>query len=139
MSSHEFNPGAIIKAFNEHRVQYVVIGAFAAIAQHAPIGATTDIDFVPSKSPENLERLSTALRDLDARIRVASEVDGFAFDPTSDFLEGMKMLNLVCQFGDFDLVFEPAGFSGYDDLKGSALTERGGIERSECCESGRCH
>lgn len=34
----------IVAKLNEHRVEYVVIGAYAAIAYQAPIPATRDID-----------------------------------------------------------------------------------------------
>jgi hypothetical protein len=34
----------------------------------------------------------------------------------------MKMLNLVCGYGDCVLVFEPAGFDGYEALVDSSIT-----------------
>ena len=37
----ELDAAAIIAALNRHQVRYVVIGAFAAIAQQAPIPATS--------------------------------------------------------------------------------------------------
>jgi hypothetical protein len=60
----------ILAALNGRGVQYVVIGAFAVIAQGAPIDVTYDVDVTPQRDPDNLERLSLALGDLDARIRV---------------------------------------------------------------------
>lgn len=60
------NPAAIVAALNRHQVRYVIIGAFAAIAQQAPIPATRDIDVTPEMSQENLARLSQALTDLGA-------------------------------------------------------------------------
>jgi hypothetical protein len=98
VSSLDFNPGTIIEAFNDHGVDYVVIGAVAAIAQDAPIDATTDIDFVPSKSRENLERLSLTLFALGARVRTDVDDVGLAFDPSHGFLGEKKMLNLVCGY-----------------------------------------
>jgi hypothetical protein len=47
----------------------MVIGAFAAIAQGAPLEATHDVDVTPRPDTENLRRLSVALTELDARIR----------------------------------------------------------------------
>jgi hypothetical protein len=52
-----------VAALNRNQVRYVVIGAFAAIAQQAPIPATRDIDFTPDAGQENLARLSLALTD----------------------------------------------------------------------------
>lgn len=56
--SHELEAEAIIEAFNKFEVQYVVIGAFAAIAQAVPIPPTMDIDFYASPDRLNLERLT---------------------------------------------------------------------------------
>ena len=55
------NAAAIVDVLNRHGVRYVVIGAFAALAQRAPIPATRDIDLTPDSSAENLTRLSQAL------------------------------------------------------------------------------
>ena len=44
----ELNAAAIVAVLNRHQVRYVVIGAFAAIAQQAPIPATRDIDLASS-------------------------------------------------------------------------------------------
>jgi hypothetical protein len=62
----ELNAAAIVEVLNRHQVRYVIIGAFAAIAQQAPIPATRDIDLTPETGPENLARLSLALKELSA-------------------------------------------------------------------------
>ena len=67
--SPEFDPERILEALNTHGVRYVAIGAVEALAHGAPIGATFDIDITPVRDPANLERLSGALSDLDARVR----------------------------------------------------------------------
>jgi hypothetical protein len=46
--NHELEAEVIIDAFNRFGVDYVVIGAFAAIAQAVPIPPTMDIDFYAS-------------------------------------------------------------------------------------------
>jgi hypothetical protein len=93
----------ILAVLNRRGVRYVVIGAFAAIAHGAPIDATYDIDVTPDRDPQNLQRLSQALSDLDARVRVDDLEEGlpFAHDPAS--LARMEMLNLTCSAGDFDV------------------------------------
>ena len=113
----------ILAALNRQGVHYVVIGAFAAIAQGAPIEATYDVDVTPQRDPENLKKLSLALSDLGARIRVDDLEEGLAFSHDARSLAGMDMLNLTCPAGDFDIVFSPAGAPrGYEDLApGSVL------------------
>jgi hypothetical protein len=76
----ELDAAAIVGVMNRHAVCYVVIGAFAAIAQQAPIAPTRDIDFTPDDSLDNLERLSAALKALDARIRTGPDDGGLRFD-----------------------------------------------------------
>jgi hypothetical protein len=94
----------------------VVIGAFAALAHGAPVGATFDIGVTPARDSENLERVSDALRDLDARIRTDEVPGGLPFAHDAASLGKMQMLNLTCVSGDFDLAFVPSGTGGYDDL-----------------------
>lgn len=108
---------AIVSVLNRHRVDYVVIGAFAALAQQAPISPTRDIDFTPEESTENLERLSGALGELDARVRTGVEPGGLRFDHIGTSLRRAEMWNLICRHGEFDIAFRPAGFvSGYTEL-----------------------
>jgi len=71
----------IIAVLNTHGVDYDVIGAFAARVHDAPVPPTLDIDFTPSTTPANLERLAGALRELGARIRTAQVPGGVPFDP----------------------------------------------------------
>jgi len=106
------NPAAIVAALNRNQVRYVVIGAFAAIAQQAPIPATRDIDFTPDTSQENLGRLSQALTELGARIRTEAAPEGRPFSHDAASLAGAEVWNLVCAEGEFDLSFHPSGFAG---------------------------
>jgi hypothetical protein len=106
------NPAAIVAALNRHQVRYVIIGAFAAIAQQAPIPATRDIDLTPEASPQNLARLSAALTDLDARIRTDGVPDGLPFGHDAASLAAAEVWNLVCADGEFDISFHPSGFAG---------------------------
>ncbi len=117
----QFDPEQIIRVLNAHGVRYVVIGAVAALAHGAPVGATFDIDVTPATDPENLEHLSDALRELGARIRIGGVADGLPFAHDADSLSRMQMLNLTCAYGDFDLAFAPSGTGGYDDLSVHAM------------------
>jgi hypothetical protein len=106
-----------VSVLNRHDVRYVVIGAFAAIAQQAPIDPTRDIDFTPDDAADNLKTLSAALKDLDARIRVEKNSEGIPFDHDAASLRRAAVWNLVCAHGEFDIAFRPAGIpGGYRDL-----------------------
>jgi len=111
------NAAAIVEVLNRHGVRYVVIGAFAAIAQRAPIPATRDIDLTPDSSAENLARLSQALEELGARIRTAAVDGGLPFDHDGRSLAASPVWNLICSYGEFDISFAPSGIAGgYEEL-----------------------
>jgi hypothetical protein len=106
----DLDAAAIVAVLNQHGVNYVVIGAFAAIAQQAPIPATRDIDITPESTRENLERLSAALHELHARVRTATVPGGLPFDHDGASLRDAAVWNLICTFGEFDISFRPAAF-----------------------------
>lgn len=113
---------SIIAAFNAANVDYVIIGGFAAQVHRAPIPPTRDIDFTPATDPDNLARVADALRALDARLRAPGVPEGVPFDPAPELIGNMKMLNLTCQYGHFDLSFFPSGTDGFADLTRRAST-----------------
>ncbi len=49
-------------------VEFVLVGALAAVAQGAPL-TTHDVDIVHARTPENLDRLMAALGKVNARYR----------------------------------------------------------------------
>lgn len=112
---------------NRHQVRYVVIGAFAAIAQQAPIPATRDIDITPDATAENLTRLSRALTELDARIRTEAAPEGLPSGHDAASLAAAEIWNLICDDGEFHISFHPSGFtSGYAQLAPAAHRVRVG-------------
>jgi hypothetical protein len=111
------NAAAIVDVLNRHDVNFVVIGAFAAIAQQAPIPATRDIDVTPDTTVDNLNRLSAALKELGTRIRTDAVEGGLPFDHDGNSLARAAFWNLICSYGEFDISFRPSGFpGGYSDL-----------------------
>lgn len=117
-----FQPEEIIAALEEHGVDYVVIGGIAALLHGSP-HLTFDIDITPDRRRPNLERLSSALRDLKARIRT-DEAGGqtFPFAQDAESLKRQDVLNLSTRAGNLDICFTPAGTAGYSDLKRDAIT-----------------
>jgi hypothetical protein len=111
----EFVPRDVFAALERHGVRYVLIGGLAAIL-HGATHITTDADIVPEIARENLERLSAALKELNARIRIAGELEGIPFDHSGDSLSRVQIWNLVTDRGNLDITFVPSGTRGYDDL-----------------------
>jgi hypothetical protein len=57
---------SILDVLLAEQVSFVLVGALAAVAQGAPL-TTQDVDIVHARTPENLDRLMTALGKLNAR------------------------------------------------------------------------
>jgi hypothetical protein len=116
-----FSPGAIIAALARHKVEYVLIGGFAAVAHGAP-HITNDIDITPKDDSENLARLSAALTDLGARVRGDHEGrETFEFRHDAASLRRQAVLNLTTNAGNLDISAVPSGTGGYKDLKRDAI------------------
>ncbi|MGA8296837.1 MAG: hypothetical protein WB770_07320, partial [Acidimicrobiales bacterium] len=99
MSEIGFDPLLLLATLNRHGVRYVVIGGFAATAHGSPL-PTSDVDITAETSRENLTRLSEALNDLDARIRVDGIPEGVPFSHTAESLARASVLNLVTRYGE---------------------------------------
>lgn len=110
-----FDPGVIVKILQDHGVSFVVLGGMAALAHGSPF-PTEDIDITPEASAQNLEHLSAALRDLDARIRTDAEPGGLPFSHDGASLGRAGIWNLTTRAGDLDISVTPAGTQGYADL-----------------------
>jgi len=112
---------ALLEVLERHRVQYVVVGGYAA-ELHGSVRRTVDVDVVPRTTADNLERLAAALREMQAKIRTEDLPGGLPFSPSGEAMVGMTMLNLVTSHGELDLNFTPSGTSGYEDLHTGATT-----------------
>ena len=122
MAGGEFDPGRMLSALHGAEVRFVLIGGMAAIL-HGDVGVTLDLDVVPEREADNLERLAAALRALGARIRAADTPAGSPFDCTGAFFRRLpedSILNLTTVAGDLDLAFRPSGTRGYADLERDA-------------------
>jgi len=115
-----FDPVRLVQALARHEVRYVLVGALAARLQGFP-RLTADADITPSREPANLERLAAALRELEARIYTESVPEGLPFDCSAATLERAGLWNLVTSAGRLDVIFEPAGTQGYEDLQAGAV------------------
>lgn len=115
----EFDAAPMLRALAAHGVEYVLIGGFATIQYGSPF-LTQDLDITPEASAENLERLSRALTDMNAKVRTADAPEGLPFGHDATSLASVRVWNLVTDHGDFDISFVPTGTDGYPDLIASA-------------------
>lgn len=115
-----FDPVRICTILNEEGVEYVVVGGFAAVV-HGSSLPTRDIDVVPSRTPNNLDRLARALKRMGAMIRTDGDPVSAPLD--GPFLANMPlMLNLVTDLGEMDLTFAPSGgLGGFDEWDAHAI------------------
>ena len=110
-----FDPERLLRALNKNRVKFVLIGALAARLHGFP-RLTADADITPASDKPNLERLASALKDLDAKVYTESIPEGLDFDRSAAALGRAQMWNLVTIAGRLDIAFTPAGTKGYEDL-----------------------
>lgn len=110
----------ILRALVAHDVDFLVIGALAATMQGSPL-RTDDIDICPDRSEGNLQRLAACLTSLNAREWDARRDSLAEREWTPELLTSDKAWILVTAHGRLDLVFVPAGTSGYGELAERAL------------------
>jgi hypothetical protein len=107
---------AVIDVLERHEVRFILVGGQAARAWGSPT-ITVDFDAAYARDRPNLERLASALRELEAKLRVARE-------PEADLPSQLDALTLERGFnftfqtraGAVDLLGLPAGVDGYDEL-----------------------
>lgn len=115
-----FDPVDMVAVLRRHGVDFVLIGGIAA-ALHGYDGVTTDLDITPADDVANLTRLSDALRELEAGLRVDGIDEPLPFDHDAASLRRAAVWNLRTRSGDLDIALQPAGTDGYDDLMTSAV------------------
>jgi hypothetical protein len=119
MPTPDVDVDAILAALDDHAVDYIVIGGFAAELYDVAIPPTRDIDITPEMSRDNLERLAAALNDLDAAYRVVDGPSGGLEVPggvTAEALSPMITVTFVTSAGPFDICLRPEGTGGFADL-----------------------
>lgn len=135
-----FDPLAILAALARHDVRYVLIGGLAATLHGSPF-LSADIDITPERSVANLERLAAALVELGAALGTevqAPEVQAHpALERVSrhsgpeqgpDAWAAASMRRISTPFGSLNILFEPAGTTGFEDLRAQAeLMELRGV------------
>lgn len=104
----------MLEVLARHQVQCVVIGGYAAVLAGVDI-VTRDIDITPAIEPANLQRLTDALTELHAGIRVPNEPP-VALPADPRLLVRGEIWNLATDAGNLDITTRPDGTGGYEDL-----------------------
>jgi hypothetical protein len=114
-----FDPVAALATLERHGVEFVVIGGVAARLWGSPT-MTNDVDICYSREPVNLERLATALRELQARLRGVDEDVPFQLDART--LANGQNFTFTTNLGPLDVFALPAGIGGFRDLAVNAAS-----------------
>ncbi|MFA5205837.1 MAG: hypothetical protein WC708_15685 [Lentisphaeria bacterium] len=111
MPTHHFSYRAILEILDRWAVQHIVIGGVCGVAHGAPI-TTFDLDLVHLRTAENIDRILSALAELDA---VHREPGGRRLVPQRAALEGAGPALFTTKLGSLDFLGEVSG-RDYADL-----------------------
>lgn len=95
-------------------MDFVLIGGVAATI-HGSDQMTKDLDIVPERVPANYQRLAAALRALGARRVTYPE---FPTEPAGSDFARSPVEHYVCPIGAIDVLLEPHGVGGFENLVG---------------------
>jgi hypothetical protein len=100
--SSPLDAGELAATLNRHTVDYVVIGG-VALQAHGHVRTTQDLDVVVAWTPENMQRLAAALRELGAKLRgVDAELLGIDLSSAEQLYQGGNFL-MHTRHGDLDV------------------------------------
>src|SRR2546423_199280 len=126
MTAEGFSPLEMLRALDRHGVAFVVIGGVAARLHGSP-SVTTDVDVCCDRRSDNLVRLAEALVELGAKLRGVDEDVPFLLDAGT--LAAGSNFTFVTAAGALDVIGDPAGTRGYDELIANAeRVDVGGLE-----------
>ncbi len=108
---------ALLQAFSEARVNFVIVGAYAAVL-HGLAGVTQDLDICYERTPENLKRLASAFKPHHPRLRGAPP--GLPFNLDADTLKRGMNFTLTTDLGDVDLLGELDGVGQFLNVSQAA-------------------
>jgi hypothetical protein len=106
------NLGAILEGLIEAGVDFILVGGLAAVVQGAPV-TTMDVDIVHNQSPENIAKLLSFLKSIDAFHR---RPDDKVIEPKKDDISGMGHALFSTQLGPLDILAVIEEGRAYGDL-----------------------
>lgn len=113
--SGTFDPRELFKALARHEVEFVTIGG-VALQAHGGQRLTQDLDISIAASLTNVERLASALAELDARV-LGPAGERSSTSPTASLLGSSDQWHLVTNHGAIDVMTLPAHLGPFDGLQ----------------------
>jgi len=110
--STSVNLGAILEGLTKAGVDFILVGGLAAVVQGAPV-TTMDVDIVHNQSPENIAKLLSFLKSIDAFHR---RPDDKVIEPQEGDLSGMGHALFTTQLGPLDILAVIEEGRGYREL-----------------------
>jgi len=126
------NVDVILTQFNEHQVDYLLIGGMSFLLRHQPV-LTFDVDIWIEPSAENLQRCEKALAALHAEWGREERDWGAVADKAQGWLSGQSVFCLNSPHGAIDIFLSVAGLDAWNSAyqRGvSAVTTTGCTYRS---------
>lgn len=117
MTEPQFEPLEALRAMDRHGVHFILIGGLAARLLGSP-SITNDLDICYERTPENLQALAAALKELGAQLRGAPESLPFLLD--AETLRRGDCFTFSTSAGSLDILGTPAGSGGFDLLLSNA-------------------
>lgn len=110
----------IIETLQRSEVRFLVVGMLAATLQGSQL-RTDDLDVCPDTTSGNLKRLARVLNEIDAKEWDPHKGEAIERDWSIEILRSDTTWILRTKHGSLDLLFEPAGTNGYEDLAADAV------------------
>jgi predicted nucleotidyltransferase len=101
----------LLRELSEGGVEFIVVGALAAVLQGAPI-VTLDLDILRRRTPENVSRLLRVL----TRLGAVARGDPRRLPPNESHLSGPGHLLLDTNAGDLDVLGTIEDQTAFDDV-----------------------
>lgn len=107
----------ILEELADNGVDFVLVGGLAA-QTHGNTRMTNDVDVIPAPEPDNLARLASALRALEARVLNPGH-EGAEIEQS--MLPRATIWQFATRHGDIDVLREAPGAAPYAELRERAL------------------
>ena len=110
--STSVNLGAILEGLIEAGVDFILVGGLAAVVQGAPV-TTLDVDIVHNRSPENIAKLLSFLKSINAFHR---RPDDKVIEPKEGDISGLGHALFTTRLGPLDVLAVIEEGRAYGDL-----------------------